>query len=230
MLPGRFWQKELLEDWKGGRALAIKFLLPLILLSPLAMRRVPAHVRAGGLAVAVLFTGTFGSAVGLVRLRDSQMLERLAVLPVSPAFLVADYILANALFDGLQLLAPLALITALGHPQPVGALWVLACYITALVAANAIGVLVALMAGSSGEVHLYAALTVLAVGGLSGLFMASLPGPLRNVGAVLPFWHLSNALIYAWGTSPCLPVLGPLSGGILVCVTLFLCPRLFRFR
>jgi ABC-type multidrug transport system permease subunit len=231
MLPGRFWQKELLEDLKSWRALATKVLLPLILLSPLAIGKVPAHVKAGGLAVAVLFTGTFGSAVGLVRLRESKMLERLAVLPLSPGVLVADYVLANALFDALQLLPPLVVVTWSGRPQPAGVLWVLICYVATLVAANAIGVLVALAAGSSGEVHLYAALVVLVVGGLSGLFTKSMCDPLGQLGLLLPFRHFSDALLHAWGSEATrFSVLAPLSGGALFCIALLLSSRLFGLR
>jgi hypothetical protein len=116
--------------------------------------------------------------------------------------------LANTLFDGLQLLAPLAIVTWLGWPQPARLLWVLACHIVALAAANAIGVLAALVAVSSGEVHLYAALTVLVVGGLSGLFITSMPGSLRAVEILLPFRHFGDSLLYAWGARPYTFLLG----------------------
>lgn len=160
-----------------------------------------------------------------MRLGDSKMIERLAVLRLAPAFLVADYVLANAVLGGLHLLVPLALVTGLGQPDLVVVPWVLIYYITGFVAANAIGVLVALMADSSGEMHLYVVLTVLAVGGVSGLFVASMPGPLRDVAFLLPFGHLADALLHAWGTSYLrLPPLAPLSGGALWCVGLFLSP------
>jgi len=58
------------------------------------------------------------------------------------------------------------------------------------------------MSGSSGEVHLFAFLTVLVIGGLSGLFMILLPSPLREIGFIMPFRHLFDALLYGWGFSP----------------------------
>jgi hypothetical protein len=161
MLPGRLWQKEILANLRDRRALGMKLLLPLALLSPLMLERVPAHVRSGGLAVAVLFVGTFGSAVGLVRLRESRMLERLAVLPQSSARLLGEYMLAGVLFDGFQMLAPLVAVAILGGLATSRIPGLIACYLVALVTANALGVLAALVASSSGEVHLYAALIVL---------------------------------------------------------------------
>jgi ABC-type multidrug transport system permease subunit len=149
--------------------------------------------------VAVLFVGTFGSAVGLVRLRENRMLERLAVLPQSSAKLLGEYILAGVFFDGLQMLAPLVAVAILGGPAPLRMPGVIAWYLVALVTANALGVLAALVASFSGEVHLYAALIVLVVGGLSVRFAASSSGPLE---ALLPFHHLSGALLYAWGIAP----------------------------
>jgi len=229
MLPSTLLQKELLEDLRGRKALVMKFLLPLVLLSPLLLERVPPHVRAGGMAVAVLFTGAFGSAVGLVQLRDSKMLERLAALPLSPSRLVSEYLLANALFDGVQLLAPLALIAFSGHPRLAALAWPLACYVMALLAANALGVLVALVSGSSGEVHLYAALTVLLVGGLSGVFTPSMPGLLESLSLLSPFRHLADVLLYAWGqTSPHLLALPLFSTLALLLVIALLAPRLFK--
>ncbi len=232
MLPGRLWQEEIVANLRGRKALAIKVLLPLILLSPLMLDRVPAHVRSVGLAGAVLFVGTFGSAVGLVRLREDKMLERLAVLPQSSARLLGEYILAGVLFDGFQMLVPLVAVAILGGPAPLRIPGLVACYLVAVVTANALGALAALVASSSGEVHLYAALIVLVVGGLSaGDLAASVPGPLEALGSLLPFHHLSGALLYAWGIAPPgRPVLGVFSGAILLFAALLLSPRLFRFR
>jgi ABC-type multidrug transport system permease subunit len=232
MLPGRLWQEEILANLRGRRSLAMKLLLPLILLSPLMLERVPAHVRSGGLAVAVLFVGTFGSAVGLVRLREDRMLERLAVLPQSSARLLGEYILASVLFDGFQMLVPLVAIAILGGPASLRMPGLIACYLVALVTANALGALAALVASSSGEVHLYAALLVLVVGGLSaGDLVTPMPGPLEALKSLLPFHHLSGALLYAWGVAPPgHPVRGVFSGAVLLLSALLLSPRLFRFR
>ncbi len=231
MLPSRYWQKEFLEEIKSKRTLTMKFLLPLLLLSPLAIFSIPYNIKAGGFTAAVLFIGVFGSAVKLVRLRENRMLERLAVLPIPSAYIVCEYILINSFFDGLQLLAPLLIIYGLEHSQPIALLWIFACYIAALLTANALGVLVTLISGTSGEVHLFAFLTVLVVGGLSGLFMILLPSPLREIGFIMPFRHLFDALLYGWGFSlPQVPFLGPLMGIAWLVGTLTLSSRLFRFK
>jgi ABC-type multidrug transport system permease subunit len=232
MLPNRLWQEEIVANLRGRKALAIKLLLPLVLMSPLMLNGIPAHVRSGGLAMAVLFVGTFGSAVGLVRLREGRMLERLAVLPQSSARLLGEYILAGVLFDGFQMLVPLVAVAILGGPAPLRIPGLFACYLVALVTANALGALAALVASSSGEVHLYAALIVLVVGGLSaGDLVTSMPGPLEALESLLPFHHLSGALLYAWGIAPLgHPVLGVFSGAVLLLSALLLSPRLFRFR
>jgi len=231
MLPSRLWQIEILEDIKNKKALILKFLLPLFFLSPLMTARLPENLKAVFFSLAVLFIGTFGSAVGLVRLRESKMLERLAILPKSRSILVSDYILSNAIFDILQMFAPLAVITLLGGPQPLRVLLVFICYITAILSANALGVLVSLITSSSGEVHLYAILTVLFIGGLSGLFILPTHGSLTTAFAMLPFRQLADSLIYAWGgTFPRLSLLAPFSGGVFFSIPLLLSSYLFRFH
>ena len=231
MLPGRLWQIEIIEDIRNKKSLILKFLLPLLFLSPLMTARFPENLKAMCFSLAVLFTGTFGSAVGLVRLRENKLLERLAVLPKSRSILVSDYILSNAIFDMLQMLAPLAVITFFGGPQPLRILLVFLCFIAAILSANALGVVVSLFAGSSGEVHLYAVLAVIFMGGLSGLFMLPIHDSLKVVTAILPFRQLADTLIYAWGgTFPQFVLLSPFSGGAFFFIPILISSRLFRFH
>ncbi|MGA9097876.1 MAG: hypothetical protein WB392_02990 [Methanotrichaceae archaeon] len=230
MLPNALWQEAIIEECKSRRSLATKLLLPLILVGPLALAWVPPAMRSGGMALAVIFIGIFGSSIGIVGLRDSKMLERLAVLPLHPAVVVSNYIMGRSVFMGIQLALPLALILLVGQSRPISMIslsLVILCYIAALVSASAVGTVVALIARSSGEVHLYAFLTVIAVAGLSGIF----PGT-ELIGFVIkisPFWQLSNTLLFSWGASELYtPAMALISGAIILLAALLLSPRLFR--
>jgi ABC-type multidrug transport system permease subunit len=231
VLPGSYWRLEVLMDFKSRKAIILKFVLPAILLVPFALPSIPAEIRAGIIALVILFTGTFGAAVGLVRIRENRMVERLAVLPVNPALIVSDYILANAFLDGIQLLIPLIVITGIGVPNFPGILWVCLCFVVSLVAANAIGVIIGIMAASSGEVHLFAALTVLGIAITSGIPMA-IPGPINVIGLLFPFRYLSDALLYAWGLtiSRSLLAISFNSAIIIYVIALLLATRFFKMK
>lgn len=229
MLPNALWQEAIIEECKSRRSLATKLLLPLILVGPLALAWVPPAMRSGGMALAVIFIGIFGSSIGIVGLRDSKMLERLAVLPLHPAVVVSNYIMGRSVFMGIQLALPLALILLVGQSRPISMIslsLVILCYIAALVSASAVGTVVALIARSSGEVHLYAFLTVIAVAGLSGIFPGT--GLIGFVMKISPFW-LSNTLLFSWGASELYtPAMALISGAIILLAALLLSPRLFR--
>jgi hypothetical protein len=227
MLPDALWQEELLDECKSRRSLMMKLLLPLILIGPLSMGFVPAAVRSGAVAMVVIFMGIFGSSIGIAGWKDSKMLERLAVLPVRPAAVVSDYILARSLFVGVQLAIPLALILYAGRSGSASIPWILICFIAALVSATALGVLVSLAAHSSGEVHLYAFLAVIIVAGLSGIFPGT--GLIGGSSLISPFWQLSNTLLSSWGASELqMPALSLISGAMILLTALLVSPRLFK--
>jgi hypothetical protein len=230
MRPDTLWQKELIEETKSIRTLSIKLLLSFILISPLAIVQVPPHISANGLAIAVIFLGVFGSSVGIVGWRDTKMLERLALLPYPPFRIISDYILANSFLEGLQLVLPFILILFSRHIDPVNILWVIVSLLAALVAANSLGVIIALISKSSGEVHLFAFLGVLLVSGLSGLLGGTNIWPLSTIGPIWPFWQLSNSLLFAWGLSDLqIPLLTIITGAMIYFASLFFAPRLFQF-
>ena len=231
ILPSKFWQKELLEDFKDKKSFLMKFILPLILLSPLIFFSIPLNVKAIILTIFILFTGTLGASVKLTRLKESGMLEKLAVLPISPRSFMANYIFANSIFDGLQLLAPFIMIIILSLTNYTAIIWIIITYITVILAANSIGVFVALLASSSAEVHLYSTLTVLIVGAISISFSSSIGGLIRDIGNVLPFRLFYDSLLYAWGIySPKFLIIAPISTTMLVLLVLLLSPRIFHFN
>lgn len=226
--PHRFWQKELLEATRGRRAFALKFLLPLLLLAPLAVTAVPVPMKAVGFSAAVLFIGVFGSSVRLIHLRDSRMLERMAVLPVPPHRISAEYILAGALLDGVQLLLPLILLIAIGRYSLPGVAVILLIYPATLIGANALGVLVASLSASAAEGHLFAVLSVIGAAVLSG-FVPPVTGAGGWSSWLLPFGSLTAALRTSTdGAATAAVPIAWLSAVVLMGLVLANSPRLFR--
>lgn len=228
--PHRFWRKELLEATRGRRAFALKFLLPLLLLAPLAVTAVPDAMRAVGFSAAVLFIGIFGSSVRLIHLRDDRMLERMAVLPVPPSQVTAEYLFASALLDGVQLLLPLILLIAVGGYPLSGVAVILIVYPAALVGANALGVLVASLSASAAEGHLFAILSVVGAAVLSG-FVPPITADSGWTSWLLPFGAFAATLRTPTGVAPSAAVTAAwLSAIALVGLVLAVSPRLFRSR
>ncbi|MDD1677721.1 MAG: ABC transporter permease [Methanomicrobiales archaeon] len=225
MRPDRLWQREILEQVRRRRSCVVKFVLPLVLTAPLLLLHVPESVRADAFTLLLIFIGVFGTAVGLIRARESGMMVRLAVLPASPARLTGEYLLTHSLFDGLQFLVPLLLIAAPRTRDPFTLIVLGLTFFMVIFAANAIGGMVAVAAGSSGEGHLFAILSVLVVMGLSGLFR-DIEGRL-DPGIFLPFHYFRDVLL-----SSAFPIPGIVLSLVVVAAlfgtTLLISPRLFR--
>ncbi len=218
MHPDSFFRKEVLEDLRNRRGLLLKFILPAGLLLPLILADLPVSLQAAGITVAVIFSGIFGSSIGLVRIRESGMLDRMAMLPISPRRLIAGYIFANALLDGAQVAVPLAVFLLIHPPALEGVIYTIVAFASAVVAANALGILAAVAPGSSSEGHLYAIITVMAAIVLSGLVA---PAPYTQ--GLLPFWYRHAALI----TTPGVFALSPVLAGLILGSALAVSPRLF---
>jgi hypothetical protein len=182
----------------------------------------PSEASAGIFSLVVLFTGTFGSAVGLARLKDGRMIERLAVLPLSPRAVIADYLLANVVIDGLQLMTPLTLIAWHLQADP---FFVLASFILALISANALGAMVAVASRSQGDVHIYAALAVAGAGLISWQSHGAMP---VDLDLASPFHLLSGALLSSMPDNAHMPFISLISAGILLLATLLMSSRLSR--
>ncbi|MEW6230975.1 MAG: ABC transporter permease [Chloroflexota bacterium] len=237
MLPSTLWQKELAETFASKRSLAIKLAFPLALAGPVIIASPPPAVTAGAVAFLVLFVGVFGSAVGLAQERREGIWQRVMLTPHSPGRLLAEVVLANAAVDLLQLSPVFAIFLLRFRPSTPWLVAVLVGGVAATLVAGLLGVLLASAVEGSGEVHLYAAVLVFALAGLSGLFF-----PLRAenawqvaVARASPFTYLAQALLGAEG-GPALfgPLdsalsLGLLSAGLLG-VALLAAPRLLRLR
>ncbi len=230
MLPDTFWKLELADILRKRRSFTLKFLLPLFLIIPITLPAIPLTLRAGGFTLAIAFAGIFGSAVGLSRLRETRMVERLALLPVPPRHLIIGYILLNSAIDGVQFLIPLLAFVILYPPSLVGLFLIALCFTAALIAANAIGGLVAVAARSSGEGHLIAILVMLGIAGVSGLFSGTQSGGF-SPGAIFPFQHLTAVLQMAGtGERGAHAVLAPVSAGLLLVMVTYAGPSLIRIE
>ncbi len=225
MRPDHLWQREILEQIRRKRSCLVKFILPVVLVAPLLLPGVPGAVRMNAFTLLLIFTGVFGAAVGLIRTRESGMMARMAILPISSARMIAEYLLAHSLFDGLQFLVPLVLIATPWNSGASSLLLIGLTYPMVILASSAIGVLVALASASSGEGHLFAVVTVLGVVALSGLFQETVAG--ISTGTFLPFGYFRDVLIS--GTlQPYGMFLAPITGLSLVGAAVLISPRFFQ--
>ncbi len=197
MKPESLFWIEMVEDLRHRRSLMLKFALPVILTIPFALPQFTSHIRFAGLSLIALFLGVLGSSVGLSRMRERGILERLSILPQRFRRLMRDFLFANVAMDLLQMAAPIAMLAfAFGLGGDSIALASVALVLSVLLA-NTIGVLVATAAGGSGEVHLYSALCVLFVAGISGIFSNGSGGAMQAVSTVMPFDLLTHGLSQA---------------------------------
>ncbi len=194
MRPDSLFWVELMEDSRRRRSRVIKFVLPVALILPLLIADVPSSLKFSALPLLVLFMGVLGASVGLSGMRERGMLERLSVLPVAPRKMIGDYIMANVAMDSLQMIVPSVLLVLVLRPEAgavaVAAIGLLLC----IFLSNELGVLMAIAARGTGEVHLYSGVCVLLVGGASGLFMGNAEGLIQTLQTSLPFGLVSSAL------------------------------------
>jgi hypothetical protein len=225
--PDDLLRLELLQDLRRRRSLALKFILPAVLVLPFALLDMPDGLRANGLPLIVLFLGVLGSSVGLARLKESRLSERLATLPIARRRMALEYLGANVAMDGLQVLAPtLIMVVALGTGAILLASVALALMLS-LVFANGLGMLISMVAGGSGEVHLYSAVAVLVVAGVAGLFFPEMPEGMGTLANVLPFNYLAQSLLGAEGLA-LQAIACSVVTALVVALAIYASPRFFR--
>lgn len=181
-----FWI-ELIEDTRNKRSLILKLAVPIVLVLPLTMKGVPETFRLAALPLIALFLGVLGSSVGLTRLKERGILERLSALPVGRGSMMRGYLLANAAMDGVQMLVPGTIAIASFGLAPEATALTATALASSILLANALGALVSTAAGGSGEVHLFSAICVLGIAGLSGLFSGMTGSSMDITSGALPF-------------------------------------------
>lgn len=188
MRPANVFQVELACLLAGRRTLAMKLALPLLAALPFALADMPAGIKAGGVAMLVLFISLFGSAVAMVRRRGDGLLTRLRLLPIPRWLVVCDFLLAGAAMDVVQGGGAIAmlLLAAATAVTPAGLLVMAAALCATVLLLNAAGMALAAAIKGSAEVHLAAAVLVGLLGSTSGLF--PVPPPLAAAaGAIAPY-------------------------------------------
>ena len=189
MKPANLFRLELSSTIGGGRRLVKRLVLPVLLGLPFTLVAMPPHARVAGITMIVLFTAFFGAAVGIVRRRNDGILTRLRLLPIHPALVWADLILASTAIDMIQTL-PLLLLHGFVHGVFVDAGYfagLVGVFALTILFLNILGVLLAHFIESNGEVHLIGALAVGLVAFGSGLMPA--PPRLLPLIAFLKPWN-----------------------------------------
>ena len=194
MRPDSLFWIEIMEDSRRRRSLVFKFALPVALVLPLSLADVPVELKHATLPLLVLFMGVLGSSVGLSSLRERGMLERLSTLPVTPAKMVSDYVMANVAMDALQIMLPAVILFVALEAGALAIAYTAIGLVLCILISNSLGVLMAIAARGAGEVHLYSGVCVLLVGGVSGLFMGNAEGLMDAIQTGLPFSLVSSVL------------------------------------
>ena len=190
------------QEVVAGRTVLDLYVLPLVLVMVLA------------------FVGVLNMPSFLAYYRKAGILRRLAVTPASPVLVLLAQALVSAVQAALGILAA-AVVAALAFgANPPLHLWsALGALVLIAAAMYATGMIVAAVAPSPSAGVAIGLLGFLGLWALGGMFGGrdSLPGPLAEIGALLPFGAGVDALGAAWAGQP-LPgqALVALAGAVVV--------------
>jgi len=191
----RVLRLEWLRAIRRPRLFFMNVLIPLALVTPIALGAAPPQHAAAVYTVMFVLFGTFGSAIPLLRDAERGLIRRFSLTPVPPAAWLAGRSVAGALLDVAQLAPSLAVLYLAGSPigRPVALPAVLAA---SLVVANVLGVWVAAIARSVAEGALFAAVSALMLLHASGVFRTPVPGSAGSrVESAAPFRLLHESLV-----------------------------------
>lgn len=206
------WELEWRIATSRRRLFVLNIVVPLLLVTPIAMGAAPPFHAAAVYAVLFAIFGTFGSAIPLVRDAESGLSGRVLRAGVPAASYLLQRTAAAAVLDALQL-APALAVAAMGAgATPRGfAAALVALAGTAWVACN-LGVFVAVATRSLAEAALFSAVSTLMLLHMSGVFRTPVPG---SIGAffevVSPFRALHEALLS-------MSMATPIKGGVSLAV------------
>lgn len=203
VLPAGMWTREWLLTLARPRAVLVKLAMPLLLGVPLVAGRAPTFWAGMLLTVLVAMVGAVGSGVALARARASGLLARLAVVPRPAWRTVGGWVLAAAAVDTVQLLPVAAVVLASGAAEPPTAVALLLCIPAVVLATNALGCALSLLADGPGEVLLDVVVVLAPLLFLGGLFTGVPRDGWRWWAARLnPFAYLHSGFVGALGGSP----------------------------
>lgn len=188
-MTGAGWRLEWAVARARRRLLAWNVAVPLLLLGPVALSGAPAVHRAVVYAVFVVFFGTFGGCIPLVRQGESGWLEKIVLTGYPERSWILERVAAHASLDVVELAPVLVLILVAegsGFPE---AVLVTASVALALAVANLVGMLVAAAVRSMAEGALVSAAVSLAGLHLAGAFRAPGPGSLWAAAEEISPWR-----------------------------------------
>jgi ABC-2 type transport system permease protein len=164
--------------------------------------------------------------------RKSGILRRLAVTPASPLLVLLAQAIVSAIQAALGILVAAGVaVLAFGANPPLHPWAALGALALTAAAMYAMGMIVAAVAPSPSAGVAIGLIGFLGIGALGGMFGGrdSLPGPLAEVGAHLPFGAGVDALAAAWAGQP-LPASALLSLAAAVVVGTVVAAALFRWE
>jgi hypothetical protein len=184
------------------RLFVLNTMIPLLLTGAVLLGGAPRVHAALVYAFVVVFFGTFGSAIPLVRDAESGLFGRIVRTGLAPQRILGERVAFHAGLDLVQLLPALALAFVIAGTPASEAARALIAAACALLAANTLGVAAAAMGRSIAEAALFATVLALFALHFGGVFRTAAPGTIsRRIADLLPTGHLHRALRTAFGTS-----------------------------
>jgi hypothetical protein len=197
------WELEWRIALKRRRLFVLNVLVPLLLVTSIAVGGAPAVHAAAVYAVLFTIFGTFGSAIPLVRDAGSGLAGRVLRGGVPASTYLLQRTAAGATIDIIQLAPALAVASVGAGATPRGFAVALAALAGTVWVASLLGCLVAGLTRSLAEAALFSAVGTLLLLHASGVFRTPMPGTIGAlVEAVAPFRALHEALLSMSMSSP----------------------------
>lgn len=186
-------------EWRRAtrrpRLFIMNMVIPLLLVTPVALGAAPPQHAAAVYTVMFVLFGTFGSAIPLLRDAERGLVRRFSLTPVPAAAWLVGRSVAGALLDVVQL-APSLVVLYLAGPAVTRPLALPAVLGASLFIANMLGIWVAAVARSVAEGALFAAVSALMLVHASGVFRTPSPGSVGSrVEGAAPFRSLHESLL-----------------------------------
>lgn len=194
------WALEWRQAARRRRVIVLSAGVPLLLILVVALGGAPAPHAALVYSVLFTFFGTFGAAIPWARDEERGLLHRLVLAGLPMPSIAGQRLAASALLDLLELVPALLVIALVYHVAAADAIRLFAMVGVGLLAANALGMAVAWVAGSLAETALLAAVSALLLLHAGGVFRTPpVGGALEALQRAVPFHYMHEAIRAAVG-------------------------------
>lgn len=170
------WNLEWRQMLRRPRLLGWNVLVPMVLLLPVALSTAAAPHRSVVYSVFVVFFGTFGGCIPLVVDRARGWSEKVLLTGYGSHRWLAERVAASAAIDTFQLAPVLFLLLLFGRADPTLYGYAALAVAAALLAANAVGSLIARVVHSVAEAALVCGTVALFALHFSGVFRTAVTG------------------------------------------------------